>query len=149
MKQLAWPSNAAEGLAGQVGADVRIVKVSPSKWVTDPAFEAGIPAASPMAKMSGLGGGLQGPGVHGNEAEFVAEARRAVDVVGSAVHRDHDGQVERQLAVVVGHKPGRPVPACTVPVLNSVTSSMSRLASSPDSSRLQTGLVNAPSRGVA
>ena len=38
--------------------------------------------------------------------------------------------------------------ASTVPVLNSVTSSMPLSVSRPLSSRWQTGLVNAPSSGV-
>ena len=68
---------------------------SPSKWVTDPAFDAGTLVASPMAKMFGAHLGLQRVLVGGHEVEVVAEARRAADVLGAAVQRDHHGEVER------------------------------------------------------
>ena len=48
---------------------------SPSKWVTEPALEAGRLAASPMAKTFGRDLGLQGVRVGGHEVERVAEAR--------------------------------------------------------------------------
>ena len=49
-------------------------RTSPSKWVTDPAFEAGTSAASPSTKMFGLHGGLQRCVVGRDEPELVAEA---------------------------------------------------------------------------
>ena len=54
--------------------------VSPSKWVTDPAFEAGTLAASPITKTFGARLGLQGVLVGGHEVELVTESRRTTDV---------------------------------------------------------------------
>jgi len=70
------------------------------------------------------------------------------------MQRDDDGQVKGHFLVVVGDQAallpgsGASVMALTVPVLNSVIRPMPFLASRPESSRLATGLVNAPSRGV-
>ncbi len=45
---------------------------------------------------------LEGVRVDRDEIELVAEAGRAADVAGAAVQRDHHGQVEGHLALVVG-----------------------------------------------
>ena len=58
-----------------------------------------------MTKTLGVGLGLQGVLVGGHEVELVAEARRAADVGGAAVQRDDDGEVEGDLALVVGDEP--------------------------------------------
>ena len=76
-------------------------RTSPSKWVTEPALEAGTSVASPMTKMFGRTFDCSVCGSVGHEAELVAEARGPVHVLGATVHRDDDGQVERHLAFVV------------------------------------------------
>ena len=72
--------------------------ISPSKWVTEPAFEVGRLVASPMREDVRRGRGLQRVRVGRDEAELVAEPGRAVDVRGAAVQRDGDEQVEGDLA---------------------------------------------------
>ena len=74
---------------------------SPSKCVTEPAFEVGRSVASPSAKTFGRAVGLQRVLVGRDEAERVAEPGRALDVRRAAVQRDGDEQVEVELAPVV------------------------------------------------
>ena len=74
---------------------------SPSKWVTEPAFEVGTSAASPSTKMLGFTVDCSVALSRRDEPEFVAETRRVVDVVGPTVERDHDSEVEVDFATVV------------------------------------------------
>ena len=101
MKQLACPSKpAVELLAGEEAA-MFSSSTSPSKWVTEPAFEVGRSVASPSANTFGVGAS-GACAVGRDEAERVAEAGRALDIGGAAVQRDGDEQVEVELAPVVG-----------------------------------------------
>jgi hypothetical protein len=119
---------------------------SPSKCVTEPAFDAGTSAASPIDEDVRRDRRLQGGVVGGDEPEFVAEAGRVLDVGGAAVQRDHDGEVEVDLAAVEADR-ACPASPSTSPVLNSVTIS-TRLSSSSDPSAADAvGFVNAPSSG--
>ena len=79
--------------------------VSPSKCVTEPALEAGTLAASPMTKTLGASLGLQRVLVGGDEVQLVTQARRPADVRSAAVQGYDDGQVEVDLAAVVGDQP--------------------------------------------
>ena len=58
-----------------------------------------------MAKMFVLRQCLQCRLVRRDEVEVVAETLAATDVVGAAVQRHDDGQVERHLAAVVADEP--------------------------------------------
>ena len=64
--------------------------ISPSKWVTEPAFEVGTSAASPIAKTFGGGLCLERVAIGRHEPERIAQALRAGDVLGAAVHGDRD-----------------------------------------------------------
>ena len=85
-----------------------LARISPSKWATEPALEAGMSAASPITNTFGRGLGLQGALVGGHEAELVPQAGRALDVGLAAVQRDDHGQVEPDLAAVEGDEAARP-----------------------------------------
>ena len=81
------------------------VSTSPSKWVTEPAFEVGRSVASPSANTFGFASGLQRGLVGRDEPERVSEPGRALDVGGAAVKRDGHEQIEGDLAAVVGDEP--------------------------------------------
>ena len=53
MKQLVWPSKVASSGSPARKRRMFPTSTSPSKWVTDPAFESGRLAASPMTKTLG------------------------------------------------------------------------------------------------
>src|SRR3990172_5530536 len=82
MKQFACPSN--EPVSGSPSRKRRTfsTSVSPSKCITEPAFEVGTFAESPIAKTV-----APAPGGAGDE-------------LGAAVERDRHEQVERKLALV-------------------------------------------------
>ena len=80
-------------------------RTSPSKWVTDPAFEAGRLAASPMAKMFGATSDCSVCGSVATKSRASPSPGESADVGGAAVHRDDDGQVEGDLALVVADEP--------------------------------------------
>ena len=77
---------------------------STAKWATEPAFEAGMSLASPSAKMFGyaLDSSVL---VHRHEVELVAQAGTG-HVIGAHVEGHGHEQVERNLALVVGHQAG-------------------------------------------
>ena len=75
MKQLACPSKPASSGSPARKRRMLSTRVSPSKWVTEPAFEPGTLAASPITKTFGRHLRLQGVLVGGHEVELVAEAR--------------------------------------------------------------------------
>ena len=105
MKQFVCPSNAASS-----GSPARYLvtfraTTSPSKWATEPALDAGMSAASPITNTFGRTLDCRVCWSVGHEAELVAQAGRALDVGLAAVQRDHDRQVERDLAAVEGDQP--------------------------------------------
>ena len=77
-------------------------RTSPSKWVTEPAFDVGTLAASPSTKMFGAASDCRVCGIGRDEVQLVAQAGRAGDEVGAAVDRHGDEEIERHLALVVG-----------------------------------------------
>ena len=76
-------------------------RVSPSKCVTDPAFEIGRFAASPIANTFGFAFDCSVCSSVGTKSRVVAEPGRRADVRGAAVHRHDDREVEGHLAFVV------------------------------------------------
>ena len=73
MKQLACPSKPASSSSPARKRATFSPSTSPSKCVTEPAFEVGRSVASPSAKTFGFDRRLQRVRVGGDEAERVAE----------------------------------------------------------------------------
>ena len=76
-------------------------RASPSKCVTDPAFEIGRFAASPIANTFGFAFDCRVCSSVGTKSRSSPSPGDAADVRGATVHRNDDRQVEGNLASVV------------------------------------------------
>ena len=145
MKQLACPSKTLSG-SPPMKRRMFSTSVSPSKCVTEPAFEVGRFVASPMAKTLGATLDCRVWGsVATNPSSSPRPGERATYAgppwSGIVTSRSNGTSRSFQLT-------SRPAAPSTSPVANSVSSTMPFSPSSPARCSAATGLVKAPSRDV-
>ena len=146
MKQLACPSNDASSSSPSMKRRMFSTSVSPSKCVTEPAFEVGRFVASPIANTLGATFDCR---VCGSVATKPSSSPRPGERPtnagppwrGIVTSRSKGTSRSSQLT-------SRPAAPSTSPVANSVSSAMPFSPSRPARCSAATGLVNAPSSDV-